>query len=82
MLKSPAGRYGCGREWVALLQKARRNRPDPAAHRFLGGVRRKSRAHRRAVAYLGSGSILPGYGNSLDHPIETIGKMDRERALA
>jgi hypothetical protein len=59
----------------SFVAKARRNRADPAAHRFLGGVRRKLGADRRAMAYSRSGYILPNYGNNLDYPIETIDSL-------
>jgi hypothetical protein len=52
----------------------------------LGSVRRKFFAYRFALAYLGSGAILPGHGNNLDHPVETLDPMDvnwaRVRAAA
>jgi hypothetical protein len=67
-------RYG-GANASALRQKAYRNRRDRAAHRFLGGVRRKLGADRRAMAYSRSGYILPNYGNNLDYPIETIDSL-------
>jgi hypothetical protein len=61
--------------------KIGRNRPNPAAHRHLGSVCRKSFADRFGMAYLGSGSILPRHGNKLDHPVETLDQMDAERAV-
>src|SRR5690242_5791250 len=60
---------------------ARRNHADSASHRPVGGVRRKLGAGRRPMAYSCSGSILSRYGNNLDHPIETIGEMDRDRIV-
>ena len=66
----------------ALLAQTGRNRADPAADRRLGGVRRKPGAGRRAMAYSGSGAILSVHGNSLDHPVETVGEMDRDRLVS
>jgi hypothetical protein len=54
---------------------------DHVAHRFLGRIRRKPGAGRRHLAYFGSVSILSIHGNSVDHPIETIDKMDADGAV-
>jgi hypothetical protein len=52
----------------------------------LGSICRKFFADRFGVAYLGSGAILPRYGNHLDHPFETLvslfGGWARVRAAA
>ena len=61
---------------VTVIPKTGRNRPDCAAHRSLGSVGRKFFADRFALAYLGSGAILPRHGNCLDYPVETLGEMD------
>jgi hypothetical protein len=42
----------------------------------LGSIGRKFFADRFALAYLGSGAILPGRGNHLDRPVETLDSMD------
>jgi hypothetical protein len=42
----------------------------------LGSIGRKFFADRFALAYLGSGAILPRHGVHLDHPVETPDSMD------
>jgi hypothetical protein len=54
---------------------------DPVAHRLLGRIRRKPGAGRRHLAYFGSGCVLSIHGNCVDHPTETIDKMDADRAV-
>ena len=66
---------------AALLSKASRIGVDHASDRPVGGIRRKSRPCRRHMACSRSGSILSRYGNSVDHPIETIGEMGADWAL-
>src|SRR5947208_2338139 len=64
-----------------LRAQTGRNRPHSAAHRFLGRVRRNAGSHSRPLAYSGPGSILSHYGNSLDHPLETVDPVESERAV-
>jgi len=64
-----------------VVTQARRNRADSATNRRLGCVRRNPGSDRRPLAYSRSGRILSDYGNSLDHPIETVGKMDANRIV-
>ena len=72
---------GRGVPHPSIHPSAGRNCADSAAHRFLGGVRRKPRAHHRTLAYLGSDGILPIYGTGLDHPVETVGSLDPDRQV-
>jgi len=62
----------------AFAQKIGWNLADPAAHRPLGGVRRKLGALRREMACIGPGSILSVHGSGVGYPVETIGEMDRD----
>jgi hypothetical protein len=56
-----------------LDAKTGRNRADSTADRFLGGVRRKPGAGRRAMAYSRSIGFLSDHGNIVDYPFETVG---------
>jgi hypothetical protein len=57
-------------------EKIGRNRPDFAAHRRLGGVRRKPGADRRRLAYFGPGAFLSSDGARMDFAVETAREVD------
>jgi len=59
-----------------------RSRTDRAPDRPLGRARRKFGADGRTMAWSRSGRILSCYGNSVDHPIETVGEMDAHRLVS
>ena len=66
----------------AFASKARRYRDNYRVDRDLGGVGRKSCPLRRTLACNRSGNILSHYGNSLDYPVETVGKMVSDGAIS
>ena len=65
----------------SFFPQAHRNRADWTDNRRLGDVCRNLGSGRREMAYSRSVRILSHYGNSLDHPIETAGKMDADRVI-
>ena len=64
------------------MAQGRRYRLHHAAHPDMGSARRKPLCCRRAMACSCSGVVLSGHGNSVDHPLETLGSLDADGVLA